>query len=774
VFSSSEAGSSFECKLDDGEFAACTSPDARTFADGPHTFSVRAKDAAGNVDQTPATKAFTVDTTAPETTIDSGVTGTTRDTTPQFTFSSSESGATFECRVNGGAYATCSSPRELGPLADGPYTFEVRSTDTTGHTDATPASRTFTVDTTAPETTLEAGGPPFRFTSSEANSTFECKLDASEYAACTSPRDLQGLTEGTHVFMVRATDPLGNTDQSPATATFTIDTTPPETTIDAGPSPFRFSSSESGSTFQCRLDGSPFAACTSPRDLGTLGEGSHTFEVQATDAAGNTDPTPASQTFTVDRTGPTVTSVAGPNNRSNDKTPTFTFAAESGATFECKLSSADLPGAFAPCTSPKEYGPLDQDARYTFTVRATDATHNVGPDATWSYTLFTTAPQTGITQGPPALSNDPNPVFILASSPPGATFTCRINAGDLAPCPSTLRLGPLEDGIYTLEAFATDDAGNVDPSPVVQTFTVDTTAPDTFLDSAPTSPVHSGPLAFGVRAGDGDVACSLDDGDYGSCASLILADTLAVGNHVFRARAEDDAGNVDRTPVEFPFTVVNAAPTAALVLDRASGAGPLTVVPTPFGGDDDGDRLTYQLDFGDGQTATGTLPVALAGHRYDAPGVYTIKLTVSDGRATASDAKQVTVTTPLGDTSPLPPPPLDAPLSLSLSASTLSLGTFIPGVARDYTTSLTATTAGNGTLTVSDAGANAPGHLVGLTGALAQPLQVKATNGAFAPLTGAVTIPTTVEFKQSIAADEVLKPGAYSKALTFTLTVTTP
>jgi hypothetical protein len=126
----------------------------------------------------------------------------------------------------------------------------------------------------------------------------------------------------------------------------------------------------------------------------------------------------------------------------------------------------------------------------------------------------------------------------------------------------------------------------------------------------------------------------------------------------------------------------------------------------------------------------------------------------------------------LGDTPP--PLPLETPLSLSLSAPTLNFGTFIPGLAHDYTATLTATTTGNGTLTVNDTTATAPGHLVGPAGALAQPLQVKATSGAFAPLTGAVTIPTTIEFTQAIGADEVLRPGAYTKALTFTLAVTNP
>ncbi|MCW2984052.1 MAG: hypothetical protein JWR63_1622, partial [Conexibacter sp.] len=55
----------FECKLDSGAYAVCTSPKAYTsVAVGSHTFSVRAKDAAGNVDASPATASWTVTTTS--------------------------------------------------------------------------------------------------------------------------------------------------------------------------------------------------------------------------------------------------------------------------------------------------------------------------------------------------------------------------------------------------------------------------------------------------------------------------------------------------------------------------------------------------------------------------------------------------------------------------------------------------------------------------------------------------------------------------------------
>jgi hypothetical protein len=61
---------------------------------------------------------------------------------------------------------------------------------------------------------------------------------------------------------------------------------------------FTFSSSKASSTFACSLDGSPFAPCTSPFTR-KLRRGSYTLMVRATDADGNTDPTPASFTTKV-------------------------------------------------------------------------------------------------------------------------------------------------------------------------------------------------------------------------------------------------------------------------------------------------------------------------------------------------------------------------------------------------------------------------------------------------------------------------------------------
>jgi hypothetical protein len=175
-------------------------------------------------------------------------------------------------------------------------------------------------DTTPPETTIDSHpnaltnstSATFEFSSNEANSTFQCKLDGGSYASCSSPKTLTGLSEGSHTFYFKATDAAGNTDATEASYTWSVDTTPPETTITAGPSEggtitqantsLSFSSSEANSPFSCQLDGGGPWTCTSPQTLSGLSNASHTFEVKATDAAGNTDATPARRTWTVDAT----------------------------------------------------------------------------------------------------------------------------------------------------------------------------------------------------------------------------------------------------------------------------------------------------------------------------------------------------------------------------------------------------------------------------------------------------------------------------------------
>ena len=203
-----------------------------------------AVDRAGNVSSFDVAQ-VKIDTKPPDTTIDSGPNGPTNDSTPTFTFSSDEAGSTYECKIDDGNYGQCSSPDDLTSMPDGEHTFFVRATDSTGHTDPSPAERSFTVDTANPDTTIDSGPngptndstPTFTFSSDEAGSTYECKIDSGSFGSCTSPKTLAALPDGSHTISVRAIDPASNTDPTPATRSFKVDTVPPTVSLSCPPAP---------------------------------------------------------------------------------------------------------------------------------------------------------------------------------------------------------------------------------------------------------------------------------------------------------------------------------------------------------------------------------------------------------------------------------------------------------------------------------------------------------------------------------------------------------
>ena len=165
---------------------------------------------------------------APDTSIDTGPSGETPDPMPDFTFSSTPSGGSFECSLDNTSFAACTSPKTLGPLDLGPHTLAVRARDTAGGVDLTPATRTFTV--VPPETTIDSGptgtipttGATFAFSSDLSSATFECSVDGGGFGGCSSPKVLSSLIEGDHTFAVRAVS-LAGADPSPATSTFRVD-----------------------------------------------------------------------------------------------------------------------------------------------------------------------------------------------------------------------------------------------------------------------------------------------------------------------------------------------------------------------------------------------------------------------------------------------------------------------------------------------------------------------------------------------------------------------
>jgi uncharacterized repeat protein (TIGR01451 family) len=581
TFSSNEGTATFECQLDGAGFSACTTPKSYTgLAQGSHTFQVRARDVAGNVDATPESRTWTVDTVPPNTTITASPPAATNQTTASFTFTSTESPATFQCQLDSGAFTACNTgSQSYSGLADGSHTFNVRASDQAGNQDATPATFTWVVDTAAPNTTItqsptsptNLSSATFNFTSSEGSSTFECQLDGAGFSACAGPITYNSLSAGDHTFQVRAKDAAQNTDPSPASFTWTIDVTAPDTTLTSTPpvasnsasATFGFTATESPATFECQLDSGAFVACTSTQTYPSLAEGPHTFAVRARDAAGNQDATPATFGWTVDLTKPNTFIVSNPPNPSNQTSAGFDFSSnESGVAYECSLDS----GAFASCPDPHAITGLAAGS-HTLQVRAKDAALNVDDTpASYTWVIDLTAPDTAITSAPAAQSNSSTATFAFNSpDDPAATFECRIDGAAFASCTSPIGYLSLSDGAHSFSVRARDAATNVDATPAVHNWTVDTVAPNTTITSQPPLQSNSTSATFTFASTEsGTFECQLDGGAYAACSATSTFNNLSQGSHTVNVRAKDDAGNVDATPATYTWTVDTIEPETSI------------------------------------------------------------------------------------------------------------------------------------------------------------------------------------------------------------------
>src|SRR5205823_2398092 len=265
--------------------------------------------------------------------------------------------------------------------------------------------------TSTPGPTGNDLSPTWTFTA-ESGATTTCSLSSGAtvvYAAspCSGSvsYDLRTKPDAAYTLTVVATDAAGNVSPA-ATSTYVLDTTAPALTVTAAPatpgngrSPAWSFTGEAGAAFTCSLTRggttiSPAAPCTSPvsYDLTGQPDGTYTFTVTATDAAGNV--ATATSTYVLDTTAPvapTITSV--PGSPGNDLTPTWTFTTPEGTT-TCSLSSGGVT-VFGPsaCAGSITFDLSTQpDGTYTFPVSVTDAAGNVGPAATSTYVLDTTPP----------------------------------------------------------------------------------------------------------------------------------------------------------------------------------------------------------------------------------------------------------------------------------------------------------------------------------------------------------------------------------------------
>ncbi len=156
-----------------------------------------------------------------------------------FTTSMGNSGHA-ECSLNGGTWATCSTPYAIPKnLAEGTYTLQVRAIDDRGLASATPAVASWTVDLTAPKTVFEKrppkrsksravtvrlgiAGSGARLGAQGESISFQCQLNRGKWKTCQARQRVTAPRTGKQLLRIRAVDAAGNVDPRGAQARFTV------------------------------------------------------------------------------------------------------------------------------------------------------------------------------------------------------------------------------------------------------------------------------------------------------------------------------------------------------------------------------------------------------------------------------------------------------------------------------------------------------------------------------------------------------------------------
>ncbi|EXF20387.1 bacterial Ig-like domain family protein [Acinetobacter baumannii 1417041] len=483
-------------------------------ADGPHTITVTATDAAGNVGND--TAVVTIDTVAPNAPVLDPINATDP------VSGQAEPGSTVTVTYPDGTTATVVAGTDgswsvpnPGNLVDGD-TVTATATDPAGNT-SLPGTGTVSADITAPVVALDDvltndSTPALTGTVNDPTATVVVNVDGVDYPAVNNgdgtwtlaDNTLPTLADGPHTITVTATDAAGNVGND--TAVVTVDTTVPvvsftdASTNDTTPA-LTGTIDDPTATVVVTVDGVDYPAVNNgdgtwtlaDNTLPVLADGPHTVSVTATDVAGNVS-TPVTGTVTVDATAPTlaITTDDLALAAGEDANITFTFS-EAVAGFDVSditvvggtltgLTTTDnitWTAVFTPDGTGTAPSIAVADGSYT------DVVGNLGTgdvlDGTDGFIVDLVAPVVTFAD---VSTNDTTPALTGTIDDPTATVVVTVdgvdypavNNGDGTWTLADNTLPVLADGPHTVSVTATDVAGNVS-TPVTGTVTVDATAP---------------------------------------------------------------------------------------------------------------------------------------------------------------------------------------------------------------------------------------------------------------------------------------------------------
>ncbi|OVO13402.1 BapA/Bap/LapF family large adhesin [Acinetobacter baumannii] len=460
-----------------------------TLADGPHTITVTATDAAGNVGND--TAVVTIDTVAPNAPVLDPINATDP------VSGQAEPGSTVTVTYPDGTTATVVAGTDgswsvpnPGNLVDGD-TVTATATDPAGNT-SLPGTGTVSADITAPVVALDDvltndSTPALTGTVNDPTATVVVNVDGVDYPAVNNgdgtwtlaDNTLPVLADGPHTVSVTATDVAGNVS-TPVTGTVTVDATAPTLAIttddlalaageDANIT-FTFSEAVAGFdvsditvvggtlTGLTTTDNITWTAVFTPDGTGTapsiaVADGSYT------DVVGNLgtgDVLDGTDGFIVDLVAPVVTFA---DVSTNDTTPALTGTIDDPtATVVVTVDGVDYPAVNngdGTWTLADNTLPVLADGPHTVSVTATDVAGNVSTPVTGTVTVDATAPTLAITTDDLALAagEDANITFTFSEAVAG------FDVSDITVVGGTLTGLTTTDNITWTAVFTPDGTG---------------------------------------------------------------------------------------------------------------------------------------------------------------------------------------------------------------------------------------------------------------------------------------------------------------------------
>ena len=608
---------SFECADTDGSGVATCPAQIPVRAEGATVVRGTATDVAGNsaavegtvrVDKTPPTIAATAN----------------RPPNAQGWYSQPVR-VEFQCADAVSSVASCPVPVDV--TVDGAnQTITGTAVDAAGN--AATVSLTLNLDTTPPSIVPQPS-PAGAWSNGPVTVTFVCADATSGVASCPQPQVLSSDGAGQAV-AGEAVDLAGN--RASASASVNIDRAPPTIAAAVAPAPNArgWHRADATVTFQCADAASGIADCPPPVVVSAEGAGQQ-VSGGARDVAGNAATTSA--TVNLDRTPPAL-AIASPTPGTVLRTATTIVTGSVADTMSGPLSvgcgavpATLTSGAFS-CTVVLTNG------ANTIEMTATDAAGNVAQVPLAIVFNANTAP-VARAGGPYAAETGAAIRFdgSASSDPEEQALTYAWTFGDGQAATGATPSHTYQDpGTYSVELTVRDTEGATNTASATATI-ARANRPPVADAGGPYAGDAARTITFsGAASGDPDgdpltYAWNFGDGTSGSGA-VVRRSYSTPGNYTATLTVADARGAAASATAAVTVRPINQRPTAIVGGPYSGEAGVAVAFSGAGSTDPDKDPLTHTWSFGDGGAGSG----ATLSHGFAAPGIYTVTLTVNDGR----------------------------------------------------------------------------------------------------------------------------------------------